>query len=502
MYYQRRISMKSLLKLLYVIVAIYIFIMGFDINIDTENREYEYVGYYLNNDHKSKDINIEYEYLEIEFFDQNVYFENPKIFAEQHTGDVLLNKIDYWGDERDIVYNSTNIYKSDETYRKFYFKGVFIIILYILFLILIPILVFIAIWKNNIINKKNAINENIDAFYKKCISLKIHSVDTEEQKEKLLLVAKNFGYTTIEEAIKNYEMGAKRKKEHIEAKKQLKIEEQRKQDLQLKQEIEKLRSEERQQYLREKELTKITGKNKYISIINNNISTSQAEYKEIEKIDAFTPFMKHKKDNWGWIGGIADGIAGPGAGVMAAAEAHERNVNYNNAVDQYNTSLIQNGYDPTKVEEAKRKKLKSIKNRIEKLKKYIIEIDKVIIKDDSIKSDFEKLKFTINGKVIENTLNISLEVAVEVMEPITLLEQDAIIDGSILIEVLDEKNQKIGDAYYNAGDTKTYNLQKAGFNNSKKRKVVGIPCNDKCFDPNEKYHYKITPITIWTIEVC
>jgi hypothetical protein len=66
-------------------------------------------------------------------------------------------------------------------------------------------------------------------------------------------------------------MGAKRKKEHIEAKKQLKIEEQRKQDLQLKQEIEKLRNEERQQYLREKELTKITGKNKYISIINNNI---------------------------------------------------------------------------------------------------------------------------------------------------------------------------------------------------------------------------------------
>ena len=50
-------------------------------------------------------------------------------------------------------------------------------------------------------------------------------------------------------------------------------------------------------------------------------------------------------------------------------------------------------------------------------------------------------------------MNISLEVAVEVMEPITLLEQDAIIDGSILIEVLDEKNQKIGDAYYNAGDT-------------------------------------------------
>lgn len=489
--------MKFLLKVGYLFLAVFILINSISTTTwekKVENPKYEYEN--------GEDYYFEYEETSYHLWNHFwVYEETPKVMVETPNGNICINNMDY-RESDSVLSNATNIYLSTEKYKEFHFEGIFIIILYVLFLIIIPIICFIKGWKNAKIRKKNAINAHIDEFYDKCISLKITSIETAKEKEKLLVVAKSFGYQTMDEATKNYLIGKERDIAYKEYKKQVEIAKKEKKNLQLQQEIEKKREEERQKYIFEKKISEITGKNKYISIIKDKIKSLQAEYKEIEKIDAFTPFMKHKKDNWGWIGGIADGIAGPGAGVMAAAEAHERNVNYNNAVDKFNTSLIQNGYDPTKVEEAKRKKLKSIENKIKRMKEYVNTIDKALINDDSINSDFDKLNFTVNGSVLEDTLNLSLEVSIKVLEPITLLEQDAIVDGSVLIKVLDKNNQKVGEAYYNACDTRTYELQKAGFNNSKKRSVVAIPCGEKYFDKKEKYHYEVAPVSIWTIEVC
>ena len=483
--------MKLRFKILYFVIVLAIFIFGFQ-------PHFSYNDYVAFEGRYSK-LELKHTTEYTTWFSLfTPYSKEPKIYAKTDNGDIFIG--DMTENEAEMILDEiTDVYLTDEKDFDFFIgDSLWLCLIFIVFVI-IPFAACLHNSKIQRLNKANEINRRIDEYYDKCISLKITSIETDEEKGNLLVVAKSFGYTTMEEAIKNYRIGEENKKTYEEIKKQERIAEKRKKELQIKQDIDKLRNEERQKYTAEKVFSEKTGKNKYISIINDKIKELQAEYKEIEKIDPYTPFMKHKKDNWGWIGGIADGIAGPGAGVMAAAEAHERNVNYNNAVDQYNTSLIQNGYDPTKVEKAKKDKLKRIENKINELKSYIDTTNKAIINEDVIESDFKKLKFTINGTVLEKTLHLLLDVKVDLTEPITLLGQKAIIDGSVLITVLDEKNQKVGEAYYNADQT--YELKNAGFNNSIERTVVAIPSGERYFDKNEKYHFEVTPISIWTIEV-
>jgi len=487
-------------KVLYFCAVIAILLSGLRIDQGIAKREFENVGKNINEGYYGETVVLEYEYIDMDLFyhEVDLYHQGSKIYVQGDGPEVCLDDEDDWVNTSYIA----SVYLSDEIYRNFDIGGVLILLAYVTFLIVIPFAVCIYSFKTKRNAKKEAVRKNIDEYYNKCLSLKIYGTDKKDDQEKLLLVAKNFGYTTLEQAIKNYRKGQEQAKTYNENNKKAKLAEEQKKDFLAKQEIEKKREEERQEYVFEKTRSEKTGKRKYISIIEEKIKSKQAEYKEIEKIDEFAPFKHHKKDNWGWAGGIAEGIAGPGAGVIAASMAHEETVNYNNAVDKYNTSLIENGYDPGAVMDAKRKKLKGIEGEINKLKEYADAIQKTLINDDCMESDFGKLRFTVVGSLMEETLNLSLKVSVKVLEPITLLGQEAIIDGSVLIEVLDKNNRKVGEAYYNACDTKTYKLQKAGFNHSETRSVIAVPTNKTGFHKDEKYHYNVKPNAIWTIEIC
>lgn len=334
--------------------------------------------------------------------------------------------------------------------------------------------------------------EMASAFYKKCKENGIRSIPTDNLSSKILLIAKNYGLTDKIAITQSFEIGKQQFMEEVQREKLAKQQEK-------KAELTKARQAEIKHYYEEKEKTGIVGKSKYTQEALQEIRELKSQYAELEKVDTNSLYLQHKKDNWGWAGGFANAIAGPAAGLMVAQTEHEKNVAYNEAVDEHNANLIRAGLTPEKMRLMQKLQLGELIGKRKALEKTVNEISNKLIDDENAEAKCSLISFKITSTVNKPSGYLTLRVKVST-PPLKLLGHPASLDGSVRIIVKNENEQEVGEAYYNGTGFNQTDLSRVGFNDTFGRNVIAIPTAIPNFSKAERYTFEAKPVSLWLIE--
>ncbi len=312
--------------------------------------------------------------------------------------------------------------------------------------------------------------------YKKCAEKKIHSIETDDELSGLKIIASNFGVNDIEKAKESFAIG----KELFKKENQSKVIEAREND-------QKLFNSNYQQAL-------ISGKEKYTHKIKTEIANAKvmAGINKVSSISAKRCMNNQHEKDWAIAGGIADGIAGPAAGIATAIKVQNDNAAARVKKEGYRSEYL----------DAQSKELK-YQNKA-KNKQYILDVlENKLCDENDIQKKFEMLSFS-DFKASDSYgggKNITVGFNVSINGKIQIIDSDAVIDGSVKINVLDKTGNNIGCGYYCAPGFDETDLNKVGFSNCDNPKVLCI-----IDDYDKKYNlsdlsFSVEPVKLWYIEV-
>lgn len=320
----------------------------------------------------------------------------------------------------------------------------------------------------------------VDKFSKACYEEQIFDIDSPYNLQKAKAIAQNIlrksnvpadaqaGYLTTEK-MQEYFAGAK-----------VKIDEKEKSRLK------SVRDEEK---ARQKEMTKYAehiGRDKWISMINEILIPLRKREKERRKaVDAafkLASMPGESEVNPYLAGGIASGLGGTGAGVIAAMDAERQN-----AAARERTAQSQQYWRDMGVRLA----LSGPEVSVSSLEKELKKAETAAISDMPDDEVFEKL-------VISGGINVTETGAVEIVAKIELLapikvfgEVPTKVDGTIAANIY-KGNRKMGTALL------VLPRKGVAYDGKSKTEVYGIYLGKA--DPNGEYSVKFAPHHLWVME--
>lgn len=260
--------------------------------------------------------------------------------------------------------------------------------------------------------------ESVKKFYKACLSQGIRDMSREADKERIVLFAKNTNIPgTQNELISAFNKG----KELVDSAKQ-------------QAEMDKLKNEEAKIKQDNMGYISYVGREKRIKICKDCISVCDMAIEQIKKemngSNRTASSLMQKKGDWAIAGGIANGLAGPAAGLVTALGVQERNatIDSNNAAITsaavaMNLNLLEK---QVKVEEER-----------EKWEKKLSKAQQSLYKELPKEQLFEALTVEVKEKKTSATGKGRVTISVSQKTPITIFEDvRAVIDGSLTIYVI------------------------------------------------------------------
>lgn len=252
----------------------------------------------------------------------------------------------------------------------------------------------------------------------------------------------------------------------------------------------------------EKEKTKIFGKNKYLNLLNERYEGYEAIQKLSKIMSSSYISGAHQAQNVREtdpyiFGGIADGIAGPAAGLMTASRIQKENERRK----AEGKIIAENSLKSATRWSKEASKAGSVKVN---LKKMIDNINEALIIDE-LEELKDKIKFKNTKYKILDTKNF--EISTEyLLSDLNILNKEALLDGSFKISVIDKDNTVVATGYYNAGNVdvdESANVitSNMGLNIDDSFEIICISNDYKKIDLKEEYQIKIEPINLWLIEI-
>ena len=272
------------------------------------------------------------------------------------------------------------------------------------------------------------------SFYKECIRNEIHSCKSEKEKQKMLLIAEKNGltYTNIEalfkEAMKYYHAKSKADEKQ-----------------RLEKWLAKLKEEERAQFNVLNEFSSYSAREKRIAMLTKERNALSRELRATEDAIQMTvsPPLQQGSD-WAVLGGIANGLAGAGAGIATALNTQIENAK----IEARNDYLLHETADiRAKLFIAGLDRKASLKNKIGSLNSKIDATTVKLIGKETPTECLKALRFSETNISISKsgTCTIKTEVGLTQSEYYIFNDVKATIDGTIQAEIYDGNN-KIGTA--------------------------------------------------------
>ncbi len=249
-------------------------------------------------------------------------------------------------------------------------------------------------------------------------------------------------------------------------------------------------------YYTEKEQSSIVGWDKYLTGYYEKIAEKQKELAELGSsynLGINTAANSTSKPvDWAIVGGLAQGIAGPAAGIMAAADTQRRNAQAAATSQKaYTDGIKLAAYSEAFAKKAEGE-LRSILNEVEKLTKRIYDTDHPQLFFDYLSC--EVCRHTI---VMKNVMRITVEVACKKESEFNGVP--IAIDGSIRVDIL-EGDQVIANAFICADGFGVTDFNKVGFRGKKKYTVIAMTTGKSNFNKDIKYTFRFSPEHIWIVE--
>ena len=335
-------------------------------------------------------------------------------------------------------------------------------------------------------------------FYHQCTERGVTEVDSPEGLKGLKIIGAANGITNIEEAKKSFLLG---KKYAEEPREERSIEER---ELSFGWDVKK--------YNKEYGIAQIAGKLKYYG---GKIDTPTGPYDPdgLKKTALQMANYQAPKSDWAIAGGLASGIAGPAAGVVTALDVQSKNAAAEAQAEEIRTAGLNLYVAASQMGHGKMSE--DAKQRIElesNLKKALVDETDPEEKMQALHFENWKIKLNESG-------SFYVTVTLSTTRPTMLLNSQAILDGSLRIEILDQNDQTIAEGYYCAPGYDMVSLAQKNHtavleNLTKKfyagigfpqKETISVLCIPKApvFDsdiPIKSYHCKVSPVHLWLIE--
>lgn len=348
--------------------------------------------------------------------------------------------------------------------------------------------------ENNEIKKlkeeeKTQVENTYIHFYKECKKRNIVKFLDEESLKSAQLIARNCGLNNVENVQYYYEQGEK----IIESRKNAEEEKKRAS------EYEKIVNESDALFTNEERKSKLIGKDKYLYKLMEECKSYETRIKIMQDSGKIAESMittKAQTSDWAIAGGMASGLAGSAAGVATALEIQRKN----EQAELTAARIREQGKELLALSKSSAVKtaIQDMIRNLDCLEKEIKDVTNKLLDDYDIEELFKKLRVSVskNSVLCDKFMEIVIEHDVE--SGIKIAGADAVLDGSVLIEVY-ENEKVIGKGYYCATGFGEIDFSKVGFSATHEGKAI---CKAKrgAFDSSKKYEFKITPIALWMIE--
>lgn len=318
--------------------------------------------------------------------------------------------------------------------------------------------------------------------YAECQKRNLTEILSDEDQLLVEMVGKQFGIKSIDRAVEMFSYGKeianrpKPKAKKSDARKELIAFENK--------------------YYTAKEQASIVGWDKYLTGYYERITAKQKELAELGSsynLGINTAANSTSKPvDWAIVGGLVQGIAGPAAGIMAAADTQRRNAQAAATSQKAYTDGIKLAAYSEALAKKAEGELRFILNEVEKLTKRIYDTDHPQLFFDYLSC--EVCRHTI---VMKNVMRITVEVACKKESEFNGVP--IAIDGSIRVDILDG-DQVIANAFICADGFGVTDFNKVGFRDKKKYTVIAMTTGKSNFNKDIKYSFRFSPEHIWMVE--
>lgn len=328
------------------------------------------------------------------------------------------------------------------------------------------------------ISYNDEISQNEITFYNECQNKKITDPTSSGQKMVFEMLYKKFGYNDYESALYGYQNG-KRKDCSANGDKKSRD-----------------KSENRTKYIiqynREKDIANVVGYEKYLKTAKKEYEIASNYAKAAEALSKYASLNSNQKayqSDSAILGGIANGIAGPAAGLMTAAKVEADNAKRKADVAKSNELFRGYAKEATAFQGAYASQVGSYNGVINNIYKKMI--------DGSHKEEYMYyLKCHVKDVIKLDKGIIRVKINIKQTKSMVLNEIKFILDGSIKLDIYTD-DSKIGDAYINAPGYDNTNIYEVGFKNQEEYEVIGLLNQDVEI---EKLVFKFKPYNLWIIE--
>lgn len=331
--------------------------------------------------------------------------------------------------------------------------------------------------------KKKEAKQNYKKMLEQLISTESYKLDSALHIEKAKLIVSTYLGNENADDFKEYCEEAKEKIEWDQRAKEIE-EEEKKEAL-----LNKIRKKEKQFYNKTMKYASLYGRDKrkqyYIDSAEIFSQRSSADTKRKELSDQI---FKHSNQlaggtdvDWAIAGGIADAIAGPGAGIATAAEIQLQNA----AAEPKRREIEMNAYLASIESE---KSAEENQNSAEHYFELAQECGTKLLDDSNPMDLFNRISPTLKSFVVTETGAVKATIETKAAKKKIFDSVDAVIDGTIKAKI-QQNNKTIGEIIFV--------LPRLGSKCKAKIEGICISLND----PNAEYELTLEPNLLWAIEI-
>lgn len=264
-----------------------------------------------------------------------------------------------------------------------------------------------------------------------------------------------------------------------------------------------LESREREEadFSEQSRLAGITGREKYLAIIDKEIANLEQEAEQLASFISSPPLsstmvMDTKSTSGIGLAAVTGAVLGPSAGMATALDHHRKEERAHRSAESARESVDKMDHQlRTKAVSRQRE----VQEELPRLKRKQRKIQLRLVDDGDIEAKFLKIKAKILRKRITECGNVELKMMTSVTEPVDLLGRQAVLDGSL--EVLAKLDDKVvGNGFYVAPGYGETNLSRVGFGQKRSVQVL-LRCQEALSsDCLSSVRFVVRPLNIWSIE--
>ena len=271
-------------------------------------------------------------------------------------------------------------------------------------------------------------------FYQMCQKVGLNAIQTEKDLQNATQIASTMQLGDIDVKAFFLEASALIQKEREEKDEEARLRREAR--------LEAIRTKERQKCAELEKFSDCSGREKRLAILRDQYEKASSGAYQMSKASSVltTPLVSTRDTDWAIHGGIANGLAGPGAGAATAMNIQRQNAENRARADAANSAYVSSLVRSGVLDKASNAE-KQYKSEAKKLLALIQDAETALVAEDSPDVCFNRLRFDEATVTVSKTGTCNVMTKAYLKNDFTIFNNaKATVDGTILAEICDDGN--------------------------------------------------------------